>query len=197
MRCLVVVAAVALLGVGQLQGQAPLPAPGPQHPAHLLPAPSSLLPDLPLSDDEPWVGWPVIGGLLLGTVGWFGGALIALEIAEDCGEGLCALDDVIYAGALTGTAGLALGVHLGNGRRGNFGLDFLTASGVWLTGFTLVLATGSDDLASALAFAVPIGQLWATTAVERAKGREKARRRVEVYAVPAKHRLLIGSRISF
>ncbi len=121
---------------------------------------------------QPWIGWPIIAGLGLGTAGWFVGALLALEIekdcGEDCGEDLCVLDEVIFLGAATGTTGLALGVHLGNGRRGNFALDLLTASGVWATGFVLFVASDNQDLAIPLAVLVPIGQLAATTAVERA-----------------------------
>ena len=37
-----------------------------------------------------------------------------------------------------GTLGMALGVHIGNGRRANLALDFLTASAVWGAGVGLV-----------------------------------------------------------
>ncbi len=137
---------------------------------------------------QPWIGWPIIAGLGLGTAGWFVGALLALEIEKDCG----------FLGAATGTTGLALGVHLGNGRRGNFALDLLTASGVWATGFVLFVASDNQDLAIPLAVLVPIGQLAATTAVERAKGRAKERQRVGVFMAPQRDgRIALGASVSF
>jgi hypothetical protein len=105
---------------------------------------------------------------------------------------------VIFLGAATGTTGLALGVHLGNGRRGNFALDLLTASGVWATGFVLFVASDNQDLAIPLAVLVPIGQLAATTAVERAKGRAKERQRVGVFMAPQRDgRIALGASVSF
>jgi hypothetical protein len=159
---------------------------------------SSASPPASAAGSEPWIGWPILGGLALGTAGWFAGALLALEIEEDCGEDFCFFDEVIFLGAATGTTGLALGVHLGNGRRGNFALDLLTAGAVWATGFVLFVASDNSDLAVPLAFIVPIGQLAATTAVERAKGRAKARRRAEVFVAPRRDgRVALGASISF
>ena len=133
---------------------------------------------------QPSVAWPIAAGLALGTAGWFAGALLALEIEKDCGEGLCVLDEVIFLGAATGTTGLAFGVHLGNGRRGNLFLDLLTAGAVWGTGFVIFVTSNNQDLAIPLAVLVPVGQQATTTVVERAKGRAKARRRAQVKVAP-------------
>lgn len=147
---------------------------------------------------QPSIAWPIVAGLALGTAGWFAGALLALEIEKDCGEGLCVLDEVIFLGAATGTTGLALGVHVGNGRRGNFLLDLSTAAAVWGTGFLIFVASGNHDLAVPLAVLVPIGQLAATTAVERAKGRAKERRRAQLVVTPLRGgRVAAGAIIRF
>lgn len=147
---------------------------------------------------QPSIAWPIVGGLALGTAGWFAGALLALEIEKDCGEGLCVLDEVIFLGAATGTTGLALGVHLGNGRRGNFLLDLLTAGAVWGTGFVIFIASDNQDLAIPLAVLVPIGQLAATTAVERAKGRTNESRRAQLVVTPLRGgRVAAGATIRF
>ena len=121
------------------------------------------------SDDEPWIGWPILAGLGLGTAGWFAGALLALEIEENCGGDFCFFDEVIFLGAATGTTGLALGVHLGNARRGDFLLDLGAAGAVWGVGYLLFISSRDRDLAGPLAFGVPIAQLAITTAVERAR----------------------------
>lgn len=147
---------------------------------------------------QPSLVWPIVGGLALGTAGWFAGALLALEIEKDCGEGLCVLDEVIFLGAATGTTGLAFGVHLGNGRRGNFLLDLSTAAAVWGTGFLIFVASGNQDLAVPLAVLVPVGQLAATTAVERGKGRAKERRRAQLVVTPLRGgRVAAGAIIRF
>ncbi len=71
----------------------------------------------------------VIGGAVGGMVGWGVGALVGYQIgSRDCTGDRCQLESVLWGGAAGGTLGLAAGVHLANGRQGNFALDFLSTS---------------------------------------------------------------------
>ncbi len=150
------------------------------------------------SDNEPWIGWPILAGLGLGTAGWFAGALLALEIEEDCGDSFCFFDEVIFLGAATGTTGLALGVHLGNGRRGDFLLDLGTAGAIWGVGYLVFISSRDRNLAGPLAFGVPIAQLAITTVVERARGRAKQRQRAELLITPMRGRGVgVGAKLTF
>jgi hypothetical protein len=73
--------------------------------------------------------------------------------------------------------GMALGVHVGNRRRGSFGLDVLTGAAVWgAAGIVIAAAGGWDQDLGFMVFAVPITHLATTVAVERAVGRSRARR---------------------
>ena len=77
-------------------------------------------------------------------------------------------------GAIGGTTGLALGVHLGNRCRGNFLLGFLASAATWGAGIGIAAALyDGDDFTSAFVvlLALPIVQTGVTVAVERATGR--------------------------
>ena len=89
-----------------------------------------------------------------------------------------------------GTLGLALGVHIGNGRRGNLALDFLTASAVWGAGVGMVFlleefkegATTQEqeelkEGQAVILLVIPVVQLVATALVEQTTGRSRGRRR--------------------
>jgi hypothetical protein len=69
---------------------------------------------------------------------------------------------VIAAMLLAAPASMALGVHLGNRRRGSLPLDVISG---WDGGVTTAAFVG-----------IPIAQLAATVVVERASGRARARR---------------------
>lgn len=123
------------------------------------------------------VAWP---GAALGLGGFAVGGLLGIAITDCPGsdEGLCALEGAFFGAAVLGTFGLATGVHLGNDRRGSYGLDLLTAGGVWCLSIGLLAATGWGDTATAVTFvALPIAQLFATAAVERDIGDRRARKR--------------------
>ena len=149
------------------------------------------------------VGGPIVGGMLLGGVGFIAGALVGAAIQNEpgCTE-FCNLEGAFYGAAAGGTSGMALGVHLGNRRRGNLGLDFLTAAGVWGAGFTLFLPLANADnneAALAVLIALPVVQLGATVAVERATGRSRSRPRELGLSLRRQHqdRLALATSVSF
>ena len=131
---------------------------------------------------------PAIGaGIGLGVVGFLVGGLTAHSLAGPCeGEDYSCLEAAFFGAAAGGTFGMALGVHLGNHRRGDLALDFLTGGAVWGLGIGITLAFDDNDTAAGIAFVtIPIAQLAATVAVERAVGRARLRdRNLRVSVVP-------------
>lgn len=118
-------------------------------------------------------------GLVLGAAGFVAGGFAAGKLADCDGEDFCGLEAAFHGAAAFGTAGLALGVHLGNARQGNYGLDLLTAAGVWAAGYGLARADGFDSpLSTTVLVLIPVMQLVATISVERAEGRAGERDRV-------------------
>ena len=132
----------------------------------------------------------VIGGAVGGMVGWGIGALVGYQIGgRDCAGDRCQLESVLLGGSAGGTLGLAAGVHLANGRRGNFALDFLSASAVWGFGIGTVFllewfkadATPEEQVElrngqAIILLAIPIVQLITTAQVEVATSRSRGRR---------------------
>jgi hypothetical protein len=133
------------------------------------------------------VGKSVLAGLGLGLGGFAAGGLVGAGIANDCtGHEYCELEAAFYGAAAGGTFGMALGVHLGNGRRGSLALDFLTGAAVWGAGIGIAAASDWEGTVSGVAFVtVPIVQLVSTIVVERAVGRSRSRtRNVSISFVP-------------
>jgi ABC-type uncharacterized transport system permease subunit len=116
---------------------------------------------------------PIVGGLVLGGVGFVLGAGIAAAVAQDCTSSEYSVwEAAFYGAAAGGTLGMATGVHLGNGRRGNLLLDLLTAAAVWGIGIGIAAASDWNNTVTRVAFvSIPVAQLTATIAVERALGR--------------------------
>jgi hypothetical protein len=124
-------------------------------------------------------------GVLLGGVGFLAGGAVGYRIASSCQSGTpnpdnwCAVEATLIGAAIGGTSGMALGVHLGNGRRGSLALDLLTGGAVGGLGMVIAASSQRDHggaLTRTLYFGIPVGQLAATVAVERAVGRSRARR---------------------
>ena len=124
---------------------------------------------------EPSLARPILFGALLGTVGWAAGTATALATFDPpCSDFGCGFKEFLLGGAIGGTTGLSLGVHLGNRRRGNFLLDFLASAATWGAGIGVAAAVYDDtDFTSAFVvlLALPIIQTGVTVAVERATGR--------------------------
>jgi hypothetical protein len=118
---------------------------------------------------------------LLGIGGWVAGAFTGAAAEANCTDGdYCQAEGILLGAAVGGTVGLALGVHLGNRRRGNFALDVLSGAMVWgasVGAFYLVGADLDEPASVAVLVAEPILQLVTTVVVERARGRSIARKR--------------------
>ncbi len=107
----------------------------------------------------------VLAGLGAGAVGWLSGLIIGANLTDRGEYG--ALIGGFWGSAIGGTLGIATGVHLANGRRGNFGYDILMAGGVWMTGaMVLPMLGGADAGVAAFMLGVPIVQLFATASIE-------------------------------
>lgn len=114
-----------------------------------------------------------VGGALLGgTVGFFAGAIIGGRLENSYWP--CHCDDPGLVGAVYGaligeTVGLATGAHLGNGGRGNLGLDVLVSAGTAVLG--VAMFSGGDGTG---VLAVPVAQLVTVVLTETSVGKAKA-----------------------
>lgn len=107
-----------------------------------------------------------LGGLVGGAVGTFAGAYLGAKATEDECED-CFLEGLVYGGIAGESALLPLGVHLANGRRGNYGLSLLASAAIAGAGVGLAAATHEEGIL----LAVPVAQLISAIAIERATGR--------------------------
>jgi hypothetical protein len=101
------------------------------------------------------------GGLLLGAGGLIGGALIGHQFegspCEDCILGT-------FFGALAGESlAIPLGVHLGNGRRGDVGPALAASIGIAAAG----LGAAAMSRQWGVLLAIPVLQIAASIAIER------------------------------
>ncbi len=109
-------------------------------------------------------------GLLAGTIGFFGGGLVGAKIDQASSGGYEELDGLygFVVGAPIGESLLLpVGVHLANGRRGNLPLAVLASVGIAGTGIAMAASAGDAKIL----VAIPIAQLLACTAIERATSR--------------------------
>ena len=144
---------------------------------------------------EPDVSAPIFAGAGLGMVGFGVGGLIAYSaFSNHCShafDDFCGLEEFFLGAAVGGTFGMAVGVHLGNRRRGNLAKDFLAGALVWGAGIGYLAATRWDsDFSTIVLFTNPILQLGVTTSVERSVGRKREQRQsLKVALVPRSHGL--------
>jgi hypothetical protein len=108
-----------------------------------------------------------LGGLGAATVGTFAGAVLGARLTtrypcEDCG-----LEGLVYGGVAGGSALLPLGVHLANGRRGNYGASLAASLGIGAAGLAVAVASREG----AVMLTVPVLQLVSAIAIERATAR--------------------------
>lgn len=130
----------------------------------------------PAPGDRGSVGRAIGFGVLFGAAGFVAGALIGDAASDECdfSSDLCIAEAAFYGAAGGGTLGMAAGVHLGNHRQGNVLLDFLVAGAVWGTGIAIAFGTDDDTTQLVTLIAIPVVQLGATVAVERATGRRRS-----------------------
>lgn len=103
------------------------------------------------------------GGVLGGAVGVFGGALAGAYLTGNSCED-CALLGAAYGAVAGGSALLPLGVHLANGRRGNFGATLLASLATGVVGLGVSQAANSAEVM----LAVPVLQIVSSVLIERA-----------------------------
>lgn len=142
---------------------------------------------LPPQARQASAGSAVGAGIGLGLAGFLVGGLTGVAITHNCtGDEYCGLEGAFLGAAAGGTFGMALGVHLGNKRRGSFVLDFFTGAAVWGAGIAIASGSEWDNTTTTAAFvAIPIAQLVTTVLVERAVSRSRsAQRPATVSIVP-------------
>ncbi len=112
------------------------------------------------------------GGLVGGAVGFAGGALIGGILGGGnaiCGDDACGLEEAAYGAVAGQSILLPLGVHIANGRRGNYGFSLITSVVIGVAGIVVVDATNDG----APFIAVPVLQLVSSILIERATSRPR------------------------
>lgn len=111
-----------------------------------------------------------VGGVLGGGAGLMAGMIAGAFLdgppPEDCID-FCFGPGIIIGGLAGEALGVALGVHLVNGRRGSLPLGMLTSAGILTVG-----AIGGNDVPEMLVI-VPVSQILAAVAVERRTDRRR------------------------
>ena len=128
--------------------------------------------DAPLSAPQPLTQRPappaqlILGGLLGGALGFFGGGLAGalLNEPESSEDDLAVIEGFAIGAVIGETVTLPLGVHIANRRQGNYGYSLLAAAG--LTAVGLAFATSGEDHLEYL-FPVPVLQLISSVLIER------------------------------
>jgi hypothetical protein len=125
----------------------------------------------------------VVSGVGLGAAGFVVGGVAAGSLST--GEGW---NDAFFGAAALGTLGMAVGVHLGNARRGDLALDVLAGAAVWTAGYVVLSALDRRDLLlTPGGIFIPVLQLAAVVSVESAVARKRAEaRRTSLSIVPSR-----------
>lgn len=140
-------AAVAQAPLRNLQ----LDAPSPIHSALQRPAPDPQM---------------ILGGLLGGVIGFFGGGITGALIndTDDSEDDLAALAGFALGAVIGETLTLPLGVHLANHRQGSYGFSLLASAAI--TGVGIAIATSGEDRLEYL-IPVPVLQLVSSILIEK------------------------------
>ena len=135
---------------------------------------------------EPNPTAPILAGLGLGAIGFLGGAVAGSKLSEPCSGDLCNLGGAAVGALIGETIGMSLGVHLGNRRRGNYGLDLLTSTGISALTLAVEASRNYDNNAGKLLVVGVIAQITGTVVVERGVRRAKARKGMRVSLFPTR-----------
>lgn len=111
----------------------------------------------------------VVGGVLGGAAGFFAGAMVGGSVENRFFP--CHCDDpglmgVLWGAAIGESVGLAVGAHVGNGRRGNLGEDLVASLGMGAVGIAVAFGVGEAGL-----LFVPVVQVVAVATTELTAGR--------------------------
>lgn len=112
----------------------------------------------------------VLGGLAGGAVGLVAGGLLGAVIGndDDSEEGwVDALQGAVIGGTIGESAGIALGVHLANRRRGSLPLELVASTAIGVIGLLVLYENQSPPIAPILLAATPAAQLASVIAIER------------------------------
>lgn len=111
------------------------------------------------------------GGVVGGAAGMLAGGLLGGDLTcagAEPEDDLCFLPGAFLGGTVGMSLGVPTGVHLADGRRGDWLLGTAASMTVWGAGVGLMAAMGFEGPGAVVTFAaVPLGQLVATTAIER------------------------------
>lgn len=111
------------------------------------------------------------GGVLGGAVGMLAGGLAGGDLScagAEPEDDLCFLPGAFLGGTVGMSLGIPAGVHVANGTRGDWFLETGASLGIWGVGLVFMSATGFEGPGAVAAFAaIPLGQLVASTAIER------------------------------
>lgn len=125
-------------------------------------------------DDEGGPRHPLLlaaGGVVGGAAGLLAGGLLGGDLTcagAEPEDDLCFLPGAFLGGTVGMSLGVPSGVHLTNGRRGDWLLGAAASLTVWGAGVGLMAAMGFEGPGAVVTFAaVPLGQLVAATVIER------------------------------
>jgi hypothetical protein len=107
--------------------------------------------------------------VLGGAAGFFAGAMVGGSVENRFFP--CHCDDpglmgVLWGAAIGESVGLAVGAHVGNGRRGNLGEDLVASLGMGAVGIAVAFGVGEAGL-----LFVPVVQVVAVATTELTAGR--------------------------
>ena len=145
-------------------------------------------------DEQGSLALTVTGSVLLGTAGAVLGGLVGGALSDGCNDFLCELEGVALGFLIATPIGTATGAHLGNGRRGSFGVDLLGAA----VGLGVGIAIWAGDSDSFLVFLLGVvPAVGAPVFAERRSARRNAQRRIRSAAVvPTADGVAFGVRLA-
>lgn len=111
------------------------------------------------------------GGVLGGAAGLLAGGLVGGDLScagAEPQDDVCFLPGTFFGGTLGMSLGVPAGVHVANGTRGDWFLETGASLSIWGVGLLFLSATSFEGPGAVVAFAaMPLGQLVASTAIER------------------------------
>jgi hypothetical protein len=116
---------------------------------------------------------PIVGGILAGGAGFLVGGFSGAACTTTPTADFSGIGGFIVGASIGEAISMPIGVHLGNGRRGDFPLVFLASLGIAGTGIWLTAALGDYRTP---AFSLPLTaltQLIASVAIERKTGHSR------------------------